>query len=181
MTYLYLKALHIIGVVCWFAGLFYIVRLYIYHVEAGEKKPEEANVLREQFKIMERRLWLGITVPSMFVTFVSGLILMVLLEAWLYPWFLVKSLALILLFAYHSHCGSIRKGLLNDQCSFSSSALRGYNEIATVLLVFIVLAVVVRSLPHILYGMLSLVGLGLIIFLFFRKRLQGKTTSHSEA
>jgi|SaaInlStandDraft_1057018.scaffolds.fasta_scaffold30378_2 protoporphyrinogen IX oxidase len=178
MAYLYLKALHIIGVVCWFAGLFYVVRLFIYHVEAGDKPCAEAKVLRDQFKIMERRLWLGITVPSMVVTSGSGLVLMILLEAWSYPWFILKLVALVVLFGYHHHCGKLRKGLLEDRCTLSSSALRGYNEIATVLLVLIVLAVVVRSLPLILYGMLFLMVLSLVIFFFFRKRLQGKASAH---
>lgn len=177
MSYYYLKALHVIGVVCWFAGLFYIVRLFIYHVEAGEKKPEEAEILRSQFKIMERRLWLGITVPSMLVTLLSGLVLMVMLKAWVFPWFQLKGLALIFLLGYHFHCGRLRKDLLEDRCNLSSSALRGYNEIATVLLVLIVLLVIVKSLIHVAYGMAGFALVAFVLFFFFRKRLQGKANS----
>ena len=76
MHLLYAKALHIIFVVTWFAGLFYIVRLFIYDVEAGFKPKIEADILKKQFRIMQRRLWYGITVPSMCLTILGGIIML---------------------------------------------------------------------------------------------------------
>src|ERR1700722_9496832 len=70
--YPYLKALHIIFIVTWFAGMFYIVRLFIYNTEAGEREEVEKNILRRQFTIMIKRLWLGITWPSAILTFILG-------------------------------------------------------------------------------------------------------------
>ena len=173
-SFLYIKAVHIIGVVCWFAGLFYLARLYIYHIEA-EKKPEiERKILQDQFKIMERRLWYGITVPSMWVTVLMGGHLLGVMKAWELPWFHVKSVGLIFLFWYHYRCGKIRKDLEKDVCLMTSAQLRAFNEIPTVLLVLIVMAVVVKSMVHIAYGMAGFAVIAAVLFLFFRKRLQGK-------
>ena len=72
MTYLVLKALHVVGIVCWFAGLFYVVRLFIYHTEANAELQPKREILIAQFTLMARRLWLGITVPAMVVTVVTG-------------------------------------------------------------------------------------------------------------
>ena len=76
MAYAYYKALHIIFVVTWFAGLFYIVRLFIYHVEALEKAEPEKSILANQFKVMQKRLMYGITWPSMFLTVIFGSLLL---------------------------------------------------------------------------------------------------------
>ena len=72
MDFSYLKALHIIFVVTWFAGLFYIVRLFIYHSEAESKPEPERSILQKQYKLMEKRLWYGITWPSMILTITFG-------------------------------------------------------------------------------------------------------------
>ena len=173
-SYLLIKAFHIIGVVCWFAGLFYIVRLYIYHVEANDRPKAEAKILKDQFKIMERRLWYGITVPSMWVTTLLGGHLIGVTTAWTMPWFHIKALGLFCLFWYHHRCGQLRKELELDIFSKTSAQLRAFNEIPTILLVLIVLAVVVKSPIHIAYGMVGFAVFAAILFVFFRKRLQGK-------
>ena len=173
-TYLIVKALHIIGVVCWFAGLFYIVRLFIYHVEANDRPPVEAKILTDQFKIMERRLWYGITVPSMWVTTLMGGYLVGVSISWTMPWFHIKALGLFGLFWYHHRCGQLRKELEMNIFSKTSPQLRAFNEIPTVLLFLIVFAVVIKSPIHIAYSMLGFVVFAAILFLFFRKRLQGK-------
>lgn len=180
-TFVYIKAVHIIGVVCWFAGLFYLVRLFIYHTEANERPEAERRVLQEQFKIMERRLWYGITVPSMWVTALMGGHLLGVMRAWTLPWFHIKALGLLVLFWYHHRCGSLRKELENDVFSKSSNQLRAFNEIPTVLLVLIVMAVVVKSPIYIGYGMAGFVVIAFFLFAFFRKRLQGKSTESSSS
>lgn len=173
-SFLYIKATHIIGVVCWFAGLFYIVRLFIYHVEAQQRADAERKVLQEQFGIMERRLWYGITVPSMWVTLLMGGHLVGVMAPWTEPWFHIKALAVVVLLWYHHKCGSIRKQLEAGNCTITSAQLRGFNEIATVLLVTIVMTVVVKSSIHIAYGMVGFVVIALVLFFIFRRRLQGK-------
>jgi putative membrane protein len=173
-TFLVIKAVHIIGVVCWFAGLFYIVRLYIYHVEADERPEEEAKVLKQQFTIMERRLWKGITVPAMWVTALMGGHLLGVMRAWEMPWFHIKALGLVALFWYHHRCGKIRKDLEIGICMMTSKQLRAFNEIPTVLLFLIVFAVVIKSPLYIAYSMGGFAVVAAILFWCFRKRLAGK-------
>ncbi|MEO6849990.1 MAG: CopD family protein, partial [Mucilaginibacter sp.] len=89
--YKYVLAIHIIFVVCWMAGLFYIVRLFIYHTEAQDKPEPDRKILSDQFVIMERRLWNVITVPSMFLTVAAGVTMLYLFPAWLQqPWMHIK-------------------------------------------------------------------------------------------
>lgn len=175
-SFYYIKSMHIAGVVCWFAGLFYIVRLFIYHVEANEKPETEKLVLQKQFEVMQRRLWLGITVPAMWVTLLMGGHLVAVLEAWSMPWFHIKALCVVLLVAYHVQCGRIRKQLLLGSCTWSSKKLRVFNEVATVLLFAIVFAVVTKSPMMVGYGMLGFLVFAILLMVFLRKRLQGKTS-----
>ena len=175
--YLYAKALHLAGVVCWFAGLFYIVRLFVYHVEANERPQSEADILKAQFVIMERRLWKGITIPSMVVTTLMGAHLVAVIGAFSMPWFHIKVSGLVVLFWYSHRCGRIRKELESGTCKMSAKQLRGFNEIATVLLFLIVFAAVLKSPMGILYGMLGFCVVAGILFFCFRKRLAGKGAS----
>ena len=175
MTYLVFKALHLIGIVCWFAGLFYIVRFFIYHTEANEELQPKRDILKSQFAIMERRLWLGITVPSMVITAVTGSWLLTYHSIAQTPWLHLKFALLAGLFAYHFHCGWIRKKLAADIITLSARQLRAYNEVATFLLVGIVFTAVSKSVS---VGLWSLVGCAVVfagLVLFLRKRLQGKS------
>lgn len=162
MSYFYLKALHIIFVVTWFAGLFYIVRLFIYHTEAQELEEPKKSILIDQFKIMEKRLWYGITWPSAIVTILFGLSLLhnyfPLTDN---PWLMVKLFFVFGLFLYHLSCHKIFKQLQNDKIKYSSTSLRVWNEVATIFLVAIVFLVVLKDIAHMGYGLL-----GLIIFTF---------------
>jgi putative membrane protein len=144
-AYLYIKALHLIAVVSWFAGLLYIVRLFIYHVEAGARPEAEAKVLQSQFTLMERRLWYAITWPAMVATAGFGLWMMVLTRAWESHWFQLKLVFLALLILYHFLCGKIRADLALGQCRLSSVQLRIWNEVATLLLFAIVFTAVLKS------------------------------------
>ena len=157
--YFYLKALHIIFIVTWFSGLFYIVRLFIYNTEANDKSEPEKKILQAQFGIMIKRLWLGITWPSAIITLVLGptvLFQIGKIETWMW----IKISFVLVLYLYHFSLQWIyneqRKGVFR----LTSGQLRIWNEVATVFLVTIVmLASVKRSLSFV-WG---LAGLALFI------------------
>ena len=164
MSYDYFKALHIIFVVTWFAGLFYLPRLFIYFIEAGEKSPEEKDILQSQFKIMQRRLWYGITWPSCILTFLFGL---AMLHDWFpltdHPWLIVKLSFVFFLFLYHLSLGKIQKDLAKDVVNYSSNQMRMWNEVSTIFLVAIVFLVKLQDILHMGWGLLGLFGLILIL------------------
>ncbi len=137
----WLKALHVIGVVAWFAGLFYIFRLYVYHLE-NRGEPKVVAVL----EVMERRLYRMICLPAMVWTTAFGVALWSLdpLGYLAAPWFRVKLLGLLGLFAYHGYAGVVRRRLLAGTCTLTSRGARFVNEVPTVLLVLIVIMVVVK-------------------------------------
>jgi len=150
----YILALHIIFVVTWFAGLFYIVRLFIYHVEAEELPEEERKILQRQYKIMESRLWYFITVPSMLFTLLFGCWLLYYFNYWLQPWMHLKLAFVVGLLLYHFRCGIIFKGLQRDEIHHSSFSLRLWNEVATLLLVAIIFIVVFKNTFSFAWGIL---------------------------
>ena len=98
--YSYVKALHIIFIVTWFSGLFYMVRLFIYHTEAAEKPEPAKSILQQQFRVMIRRLWLGITWPSAILTLIFGPWMMILLDA-VPTWLAIKLGFVAGLYGYH--------------------------------------------------------------------------------
>lgn len=146
MPYLWFKAFHIIGVVVWFAGLFYLVRLFIYHVEA-EGQPEPArSILQNQYLLMEKRLYNIITTPGMVVTVAMAAGLLTLNREWLKDgWLHIKLLFVAGLLAYHFYCGYLMKQLENKTCKWGSQQLRALNEAPTVLLLLIVLLAVFKN------------------------------------
>ena len=146
LTYETTKALHLIFVITWFSGLFYIVRLFIYHTEADKKAEPERTLLIEQFKIMEKRLWYGITWPSCILVTVFGFLLAKDFVPFSdHGWLLTKFGFLAGLFAYHVSCGRILRNLHNQVFRWSSQQLRIWNEVATVFLVAIVFLAVKKE------------------------------------
>ena len=140
---LYLKAFHIIGVVVWFSGLFYLGRLFVYHQEAGTRPEHEAGILKAQFALMEKRLWYAITWPGLVVSIGLGLALIPFVG---FPgWLHVKLTLVVILLGYHFMCGYLRKQLLADQCRWSSKQFRMFNEIPSLLLISIVCVVVLKD------------------------------------
>jgi protoporphyrinogen IX oxidase len=172
--YLYVKALHIIFIVTWFAGLFYMVRLFIYNTEAGDKPEAVKEALREQFSIMIKRLWLGITWPSAILTLVFGLWMWHLLDA-TPSWLMIKLCFVLALYLYHFSIQVIynqhRKGIFR----YSSQKLRIWNEVATIFLVAIVMLVVVKQNMSWAWGLLGLVALVILLMTAIRiyKRIRG--------
>ncbi|RYF90401.1 MAG: CopD family protein [Chitinophagaceae bacterium] len=158
--YPYVLSVHIIFVVSWMAGLFYSVRLFIYHTEAEERPEIERNILQKEYEKIEAKLWNIITTPAMVLTVLAGAGMVALrpghLEA---PWFHVKLCFVVLLLIYHFICQNIMKQLKLGKCRISSFKLRLWNEVATVLLVAIVFTVVLKSAVNWIYGLI-----GLIIF-----------------
>ncbi|HEY9857874.1 MAG TPA: protoporphyrinogen oxidase HemJ [Candidatus Obscuribacterales bacterium] len=149
MAYFWFKAFHIIGVVVWFAGLFYLVRLFIYHVEAEEKPEPARSILQQQYALMEKRLYNIITTPGMAVTVAMAIGMLytqpdLLRDRWLH--FKLGFVAVLLV--YHHYCGRLLKQLDKGECKWNSRQLRALNEAPTLLLVVIVmLAVFKNSLP----------------------------------
>ena len=166
--YMLSKALHIVGFVSWFAGLFYLVRLFIYHVESGGRAAPERTILHEQFTLMERRLWKVITVPAMVITMIFGSWVAYMRLApqpsiFAEPWLLVKIGLVLVLLAYHQICGKILRQLASGHCRWTAPQLRQWNEVATLLLVAIVMIAVFKNLFSALWGTLALVALGVVL------------------
>ncbi len=146
MEYLHLKALHIIFIVTWFAGLFYIVRLFIYQTEALEKPEPDRTILSGQFGLMAKRLWLGITWPSAIITLILGTWLIVSQPSWLKMPFMHLKLGFVaLLYGYHIACHYLYAQLQRGGKKWTSNQLRIWNEVATVFLVAIVFIIVLKD------------------------------------
>jgi putative membrane protein len=160
--YLYIKALHIIFIVTWFSGMFYIVRLFIYNTEAGEKTEPEKSILQKQFSIMIRRLWLGITWPSAVLTLILGLSVWYMLG--ITPgWLMIKLCFVIGLYIYHFTLHAIYKQQMKGIFNYSSQQLRIWNEVATIFLIAIVMLVVVKQNMSVVWGLLGLVLLVILL------------------
>lgn len=164
MIYLYAKAIHIIFVICWMAGLFYIVRLFIYHAEAKQKEEFEYRVLHDQFMIMESKLWWIITTPSMYLTVLAGVTMLYIAPSLLQtPWMQVKLVFVLGLLIYHFICQRILFKLKQESNKWSSMQLRLWNELATILLFAIVFVVVLKSATNWVYGLVGLVLFALML------------------
>jgi protoporphyrinogen IX oxidase len=166
MGFEYVKALHIIFIVTWFAGLFYIVRLFIYQVECMERPLAEREILKPQLDLMARRLWYIITWPSAILTLVFGF--WVLFYRWGYmqlPFMHAKLGFVILLYAYHLKCHFIFKELQEGVVKWTSNQLRIWNEASTLLLFAIVFLIVLKSLVNMAWGILGLIALAALLML----------------
>jgi putative membrane protein len=174
MLVYYIKAIHIIFVVTWFAGLFYLPRLFIYQTEANQKNEPDRSILIAQFKIMSKRLWFGITWPSMIITFIMGFWMAYqasqtyLTNIWIQPWFILKLAFVFGLLFYHLSLGTIYRLLQKDVYKYSSFKLRIWNEVATLFLIAIVFIVVLKDTLNFLWGILGLVVLTALILLAIR-------------
>ena len=166
MTYDVLKALHIIFVVTWFAGLFYLFRLFIYHREAIDKPAAERDVLVPQFRIMERRLWAAITLPSGILATGFGTALIVWNPVWLtMPFMWVKLGFVGLLWAYMLLGARVLAQCQKGTPQASSMRLRFLNEVPTVILIAVVFLIVLRDAVGWVWGVVGILGLALIAHL----------------
>ena len=138
---LWLKAIHLIFMVTWFAGLFYLPRLFVYHAMS------DVQISFERFKVMERKLYFGIMTPGMIITLVFG-IWMLLDYAWdIYSqsiWLHIKLGLLVVLIIYHIHCGKLLKDFKHDRNTHSHVFYRWYNEFPVLILIAIVILATVK-------------------------------------
>ena len=175
--YNYIKALHLIFVITWFAGLFYIPRLFIYHIEATEKPSPDKEILTTQLKLMTKRLWYIITWPSAILATLFAVWLLILIPDWLrMPWIHVKLVFVVLLFAYHFKCHHLFNQLQNDRITWSSNQMRLWNEGSTLILFAVVFLVILRDAVNWIYGVIGIFLLAAMLMLGVKiyKRLRSK-------
>lgn len=164
--YNYIKALHIIFVVNWFAGLFYMPRLFIYSREASEKDEPEKSILVRQLLLMQRRLWYIITWPSAIITLCLAVLLLILQPGLLIQsWMQIKLAFVLGLYVYHFSLQYIFKLQQKEIFNYTSAQLRIWNEVATVFLFAIVFLVIVRTNLGWLSGIAGLIVLVVILML----------------
>jgi putative membrane protein len=162
--YFYIKALHIIFVVTWFSGLFYIVRLFVYNAEAHTKIEPERTVLMKQFGVMQKRLLYGITWPSAILTLIFGTWMGILYGS-LPPWLLIKLFFVLCLFIYHLSLHKIFKQQQREDFRWSSQKLRMWNELATLFLIAIVMLAVVKELLSVVWGLGVLIVIAVLLMI----------------
>lgn len=182
MSFAVLKALHLIFMVTWFAGLFYMVRLLVYVREAKDEEEPKKSILSEQYLIMLKRLWYGITWPSLILTLTFGF-WMLAKDPWFIkqPWMHLKLSFIIGLVIYHHICGFLYKKSKKGSLTWSSFKLRMWNEVATIFLISIIFIVVVGrdDMFSWIWGVVGIIGISLLLFLAIRvyKNLRNKKQS----
>jgi putative membrane protein len=164
MYFLYIKALHIIFIVTWFAGLFYIVRLFVYYAEADLQPSPQKEILKKQYQLMQKRLWYGITWPSAILTAIFGTLL-ALYYGSLPLWLILKLCLVAGLYVYHFLCHRIFTSQQNDQMLYTAQQMRIWNEVATILLVGIVFLVVLKNTLSLLWGLAGLAVFTIVLLL----------------
>ena len=175
--YNYIKSLHLIFVITWFAGLFYIVRLFVYQIEANDKPSPEREILLNQYKIMTYRLWYIITWPSAVLAIIFAIWLLIIMPSWLQmSWMHVKLGFVLLLIAYQIKCQFIYKDLQNGIFKYSSNFMRLWNEGATIILFAVVFLVILKNAFNWIYGVIGIFLFSVLIMLGFKfyKRLREK-------
>jgi len=175
--YNHIKALHLIFVVTWFAGLFYIPRLFIYHIEASGKPSPDKEILTTQLKLMTKRLWNIITWPSAILCSFFAVWLLVLNTGFLQmPWMQIKLVFVLLLFLYHLKCHQIFKQLQRNEIKYTSRFMRIWNEGATLILFAVIFLVILKSTFNWIFGVAGIIVLGILLMLGIRiyKRIQEK-------
>ncbi len=164
--YQYILSIHIIFVVCWMAGLFYMVRLFIYHTEAQAKPEPDRTILSKQFEVMESKLWWIITTPSMYIVILAGATMLHIVPAWFQQgWMHIKLAFVIGLIIYHFICQKKMVQMRNGVFKWTSTQLRLWNELATLFLFAIVFLVVLKSTLNWVFGVLGIFSLGIILMI----------------
>ncbi|WP_282134791.1 CopD family protein [Seonamhaeicola maritimus] len=167
--YFYLKAFHLIFVITWFAGLFYIPRLFVYQIEAFHKPSPEKEILGKQLKLMSKRLWYIITWPSAILCTLFAIVLLILNPSLLYQsWMQVKLGFILLLFIYHILTHKYYIQLQIDTCEKTSSFMRIWNEGATFILFAVIFLVVLKSGINWIWGIIGMLVLVVLIMLGFK-------------
>ena len=164
--YYYFVAVHIVFVISWMAGLFYILSLFIYHTEANDKPEPEKSILLQQFTKMEATLWKIICAPAMIISVVAGISMLTLHPMLLQmPWMQVKLSFVLGLLSYHFICQNIVKQLKNNQFKMSSFQLRLWRELATIFMIAIVFVVILKNAINWIYGLIGIMGVAMAIMI----------------
>jgi len=164
--YDYIKALHLIFVITWFAGLFYIPRLFIYQIEASDRPSPEREIITRQLQLMSKRLWYIITWPSAVLATVFAIWLLLLMPGWLQqPWMHVKLGFVILLFGYHLKNHHIFRQLQRNDIRYTSHFMRIWNEGATLILFAVVFLAVLKNAFNWIFGVVGILVLGILLML----------------
>ncbi len=175
--YNYIKSLHLIFIITWFAGLFYIPRLFVYHIEAAAKQEPERSILTTQLKLMTKRLWYIITWPSAILASIFAFWMLYLMPIWVeQDWMQVKLGFVVLLYAYHFKCHLIFKEMQNDIIKWTSNQMRLWNEGSTLILFSVIFLVIVRDAINWIYGVLGIFVLAAMLMLGIKiyKRIRSK-------
>jgi len=178
--YNYIKSFHLIFVITWFAGLFYIVRLFVYHIEANDKPSPEKEILTKQYKLMAYRLWYIITWPSAVLATVFAITLLIIMPEWLQQgWMHVKLTFVLLLILYHLKCHQIFKQLQRDEIKHTTNFMRLWNEGATFILFAVVFLVILKSAINWVFGVIGIFVLAILLMLGFKlyKRIRERNQS----
>lgn len=175
--YNYIKALHLIFVITWFAGLFYIPRLFVYQIEAFQKPEPDKSILGDQLKLMAKRLWYIITWPSAILASIFAFSLLIMLPEWLQQgWMHVKLAFVVLLYAYHIKTHFIFKQLQEGVVKWTSSQMRIWNEGSTLILFSVIFLVIVRDALNWIFGVIGIFLLAIMLMLGIRlyKRIRSR-------
>jgi len=165
MALLIFKTIHIVGFVAWFAGLFYLVRIFVYHVEADERPEVERKILIDQYQIMQWRVYKIICNPAMMLTWTCGIAMIVINPLYLaMGWMHLKLTMLFLLLRYHLYCKRIIRRMEAGERPLDSFQFRLFNEVPTIFLVSIAFLGVMKTAVN--YGYLFL-GLGIFAGLMY--------------
>lgn len=175
MAYYWFKAFHIVGITAWFAGMFYLPRLFVYHAEASEQPEPAQGILKAQYQIMEMRLYRIIMTPALVLTVIMGVGLISTEPAIVHDrWIQIKLACVAILLAYHFYCGRIMKSLANGSCNLTGQQFRWFNEFPTVFFVIVVmLAVFKNNFPTSAasWGIFAMIiAMAAVIQLYARKR-----------
>jgi len=178
--YNYIKSLHLIFIITWFAGLFYIVRLFVYHIEANDKPSPEKEILIKQYQLMSYRLWYIITWPSAVLASIFAVMLLILMPGWLNEsWMHVKLAFVLLLFLYHLKCHQIFKQLQRGEVKHTTGFMRLWNEGATIILFAVVFLVILKNAVNWIYGVVGIILFSILLMLGYKfyKRIREKNNS----
>jgi len=178
-AYLWFKSLHIIGVIVWFSGLFYLVRLFIYHEESRSMEDKLKIAFNNQYTLMEKRLANIITTPGMILALSMAICMVIMQPSWLSEkWLQIKISFVLGLVIYHYYCYKIMNSLQNGTSNISAKNLRLLNELPTLLLFIIVLLVIFKNNFPTSIATWSVVGL--IIFMLASIQLYAKIRKKNE-
>lgn len=175
--YNYIKALHLIFVITWFAGLFYMPRLFIYWIEAQQKETVVKQILTDQLQLMAKRLWYIITWPSAVLATLFALALLYLMPSWLtQSWMWVKLGFVVLLYGYHLKTHSMFRQMQAGTYKYTANFMRIWNEGATLILFAVVFLVILKSSFDWIFGVVGIVLLGILLMLGIRlyKRIRNE-------